>query len=203
MSISTASAAAKTAHRKLKSLASDAISVPSLDELHARKSDALHDAQRKLADIIARQIKIETGTSRQAGDVRAIVEAKQAAAAEVARLSSECGALRDQQRARQPKTPLTAEQQVRYDATVWTFDPHAKAKRGTREQIAAARAAVAELGREERLGNLQGSARDAFMVRLNAARTRLMALQGPPYPAYRPWASDATLAAARKAEGLE
>jgi hypothetical protein len=56
---------------------------------------------------------------------------------------------------------------------------------------------------EYKLSQPSGAARDAWSAKYNAARTRLAALQGSPYPPSRPWASDEQLKAARLKEGLK
>lgn len=203
MAMSNAAALTKTAQRKLKSLAADAISIPTTEELYARKSEELRDARRRLNDIVKRQIAIETNRSRSAGDNTAILAEKAKATAAVERLENEGGLLKAELVAQRPKPPLTPQQQFWVDALNYS-DPYEKCKRGSPEKIAAARKVVDEMVREYRFSPpAGGNAHDAFAAKLNAARTRLTALEGPPYPPYHPWASPETLKAARKAEGLE
>src|SRR4029078_12732865 len=67
MAMST-SAALTTAQRKLKNLAVDAISIPTTQELYDRKIAELADAKRRLAEIVARLIKVEAAQQRRTGD---------------------------------------------------------------------------------------------------------------------------------------
>lgn len=205
MSMSTSSAALTTAQRKLKNLASDAISIPDAAELYQRKLAELADAKRRLAEIVSRQIKLESSTSTNWPAYQSIVAEKTAAEALVARLENEGGVLKAALIAQRPKPPLSPRQQMMADAynAAASFDPYHRCKRGTPEKIAEAQKAVDELVLEYRLNQPSGNAREAWTAKSNAARTRLAALQGPPWPAYMPWASRETLKAVRKAEGLE
>jgi hypothetical protein len=204
MAMSKPSASALTSGaRRLKTLAADAISVPTTDELYARKCADLEAAKRKLDAVITRQLKVEENQQHRARDVDPIVAEKRAAETTVARLQHEAGVLKQQIIDARPKPPLTPAQQVWADALATQRDPYAGCARGTPEQIASAQRDVDELVREYRLTTPTGVARDAWTVKKNAAETRLAALQGPPYPPHRPWATNETLKAARLKEGLK
>jgi hypothetical protein len=205
MAMTQSAAALTTAKRKLKALASDAISIPSTQELYERKCADLEAAKAKLAGIVARQINAEKTVNGKVGNVAPIVAEKKAAEAAVARLAHEGGILKQQLIDARPKPPLSPRQQMLADAfdAAADFDPYSKCARGTPEQIAVAQADVDALVHEYRVSQPSGRAREAWTVRKNAAETRLAALQGPPYPPHRPWASDETLRAARAKEGLK
>lgn len=204
MAMGTESAAALTrASRKLKDLATDAITLPTAQQLYDRKVSELHDAQRKLDGIVKRQIDLEKQQpSQQGGRLETLLREKRDAEALVERLANESGMLKAEIVAKRPKPPLTPQQQIRRDALKWS-DPYAGSPRGTAEQIAKARQDVDALVLEHRLTQPTGQAREGVMEKINAARTKLTVLEGLPYPEYCPWASNETLAKARKAEGLE
>jgi hypothetical protein len=187
--------------KRLKDLASDAVSIPTPDELYRRKCADLTEAKTKLADLVARQIKIEANQQRRTGDTDSIVTEKRLVEAKIARLENEGGLLKQQIIAARPAKPMTAWGQAWHDAA--SHDPYAHIERGSAEQIAAAQAELDALIREYRLNTPTGAARDAWSVRKAAARTRLEALKGPPYPAHRPWATNEALKAARAKEGLK
>ena len=68
MAMGTESAAALTrASRKLKDLATDAITLPTAQQFYDRKVSELHDAQRKLDGIVKRQIDLEKQQPSQQG----------------------------------------------------------------------------------------------------------------------------------------
>jgi hypothetical protein len=191
--------------RKLKDLAVDSVVLPSPAELYRRKCADVAEAKAKLADLIARQLKIESATSRRSGDTDAVVVEKRAIETKIERLSTEAALLKEQITAARPPAPLSDRQEAW--AQAWSaaasHDPYSHIERGTASQIAAAQAELDALIDEYRRAQPTGNARDAWAVRKAAARTKLEALKGPPYPAHRPWASDETLKAARKAQGFK
>ena len=168
MAMSTDNTAALTrASRKLKELASDAISIPSAQELYDRKSAELRHARQKLDGIVKRQIAIEKGKSRSSGDTAAVVAEKVAAEALITRLENEAGLLKQPLIDARPKPPLTPQQQMWADAAlaVAEFDPYHRVKRGTPEQIAAAQQAVDELVHEYRMKQPSGNAGAAWAAK--------------------------------------
>jgi hypothetical protein len=204
MAMGTDNTALTRASRKLKELASDTISIPTTAELCDRKSAELADARQALDAIIQRQRELEKDKNRPGSATDSVRAEKEKQLASVARLENESATLEAARQAEKPAPALTPRQQVRADFfNGLAFDPYAKARRGSPEKIAAAQQAVDELVREYRLTQPSGNARETMTAKLNAARLRLTALEGPPYPPYMPWASRETLAAARKAEGLE
>jgi chromosome segregation ATPase len=199
MSMSTVARGA----RKLKSIVDDQIEIPSPEKLLARKADEIATLKQKLADLVARQLKIESTTSRRSGDTDVVVREKQDLKEKLERLQTEAEMIKQQ--IERPAPPLSDRQQAWADAyaAAADFDPYRHIERGTSEQIAAAQRELDELIDEYRRAQPTGNARDAWAVRKAAARTKLEALKGPPYPAHRPWASDETLKAARKAQGFK
>jgi hypothetical protein len=186
--------------KRLKQLGADAISIPSTQELYERHCAKLTDAKAKLAAIVARQIQAEKPVNGTKGNAAPIVAEKRVAEETVARLEREGGLLKAQLVAARPAKPLSAWAQAWSDAA--SHDPYAHIERGTPEQIAEAQADLDKLNLEYKLTTPTGAARDAWSVRKNAARTRLAALQGPPYPERRPWTNE-ELKAARLKEGLK
>lgn len=191
------SAALTTARRKLKDLAADAVSIPSTQELYARKKQELRDAHRKLSTIVERQIAIEKNTSRRTGDTTAVLTEKAATLDLIERLSSEAGVLNAQIQAAKPKPPLTPQQQVRYDMVVW---PPAQApwKTGSSEQIAQARRELDEIVRQRRQACFDGGSSRAeakFMPAYKEAALKLHVLEGH-FPSYMPYETRADVTAA-------
>lgn len=197
MAMSTSSAAAlTTAQRKLKNLASDAIKIPSAAEIYKRKVAEIADAKAKLAAIVAKQIQIEEGKSRSTGDTATLLAEKRELKAKLGRLSDEAATLKWQFA---PKPKLSPQQQFLSDALQFD-DVYADRPRGTSEQIDQAKEEVADALRAYKLGDAGAD----VSKKLNAARLRLFALEGLPYsPKALQLFSRETLAAARKAEGLE
>jgi hypothetical protein len=189
--------------RKLKDLAVDSVVLPSPDELYRRKCADVAEAKAKLADLIARQLKIESATSRRSGDTDAVVVEKRAIETKIERLSTEAEMIKQQ--IERPATPLSDRQEAW--AQAWSaaasHDAYRHVERGSAAQIAEAQAELDALVVEYRLTTPTGAALDKWAAKKNAAETRLAALQGPPYPVHRPWASAETLKAARAKEGLK
>jgi hypothetical protein len=175
---------------------------PSTEAAYARTISDLADAKRVLAGIVSRLVKAEANQQRRHGDTDSLYAERAKARALVAQLERQGGELKAELIAARPKPPLTPLQQAFADAA--KIDPHAHIERGSPEKIAAAQAELDALVREYKLTTpTSGAALDAWAVRKNAARTKLEALKGPPYPPHRPWASAETLAAARKAQGFK
>jgi chromosome segregation ATPase len=185
--------------KRLKDLASDAVSIPTPDELYRRKCADITEAKQKLSALVSRQLKIESTQQRRTGDTDAVVREKRDLKEKLERLQTEAEMIKQQ--IERPAKPMTAWGQAWVEAA--SHDPYSRVERGTPEQIAEAQAALDALVREYKLTAPSGAARDAWAVRKAAARTRLEALKGPPYPAHRPWATNEALAAARKSEGLK
>jgi hypothetical protein len=116
MSTETASALTRGAKR-LKDLATEAISLPSAAELYGRKIGELETAKRRLAEIIRRQIALEQQQpSKRSATLDAIVVEKRAAEELCDRLSHEAGILKAPLIAARPKPPLTPAQKMWADA---------------------------------------------------------------------------------------
>jgi chromosome segregation ATPase len=186
--------------RKLKDLAADKITVPSTEEMLSRRAADIAEAKANLANIGAGITKIEANTQRKHGDTDKLYAERAKAKALVERLQNEAGLLKDQLRAAKPEK-LTAWGEAWAEAAA--HDPYAHIERGSAEKIAEAQAHLDNLIVEYRLTTPTGAALDAWTARKHAARTRLEALRGAPYPAHRPWASDETLKAARLKEGFK
>jgi hypothetical protein len=187
--------------RKLKDLAVDSVVLPSPDELYRRKCADVAEAKQKLASIVASIIKTEANTQRRHGDTDALYAERTRAKALVERLQNEAGLLKEQIISERPAPAKSTWGQAWSDAAA--HDPYRHVERGSAAQIAEAQAELDALVEEYRRAQPTGNARDAWAVRKAAARTRLAALQGPPYPQHRPWASDETLKAARAKLGLK
>jgi hypothetical protein len=179
MAMNTTSASALTrGARRLKDLATDAIVLPSLEELAARKADELRDARDRLNAIVKRQIAIESGQRRRTGDNTSILAEKAAMIERIEKLQTESGILKEQLRALNPPK-LSPMEQWRREMFAVTL-PEQKGR--TPEQIRAARAEVDRLVERELQGRIHG--RNVFnpdpkeAAELKKARARLMALEG-------------------------
>lgn len=186
--------------RKLRDLATDAVQIPDTKTVYARKVSELDDARRKYDGIIQRQIEAEKlQPSQRSTSLSGILAARADAEALIKRLEGESSVVRAQLDAENPKPILTPAQQRQALADgLRRWNPYANVKRGSPEKIAAAREELAALAREEKLTQTSRALSD----KMNAVRTRVMALEGPPFPAWRPWCTDEALLAARKKEGL-
>jgi hypothetical protein len=189
--------------KRLKQLGSDAISIPSTQELYDRKCADLAQAKQKLASIVARQIQAEKTVNGKTGYVAPILAEKAAAKATVARLENECGLLKGEIVAARPAKPLSAWAQAWSDAA--SHDPYAHIERGSAEQIASAQADVDALVRDNKINPpTMGSANEVWSAKYRAAHLRLAVLQGLPYSARTlRFFTREELAAARAKEGLK
>jgi exonuclease VII large subunit len=199
MSMSTVARGA----RKLKSLVDDQVKIPSPQELLARKADEIAATKAELARVVSKIIEAEKQQPSQRGNYAGMLASRLDLKQKLERLQNEAEMIKQQ--IERPAPPLSDRQQAWADAyaAAADFDPYRHIERGTSEQIAAAQRELDELIDEYRRAQPTGNARDAWAVRKAAARTKLEALKGPPYPAHRPWASDETLKAARKAQGFK
>jgi hypothetical protein len=181
---------------KLKSLAKDAISVPSKEELYARKTSEIAAAKSDLGRVVSQIIAAEKPNADRRG-YSDLLAKRASLKAKVERLSREAGLLKGELIAARPQPPLTPLQQLFADAS--KHDPYANHKRGTREQIEKAKVEVANALRDYKLND--GSAQ--AMAKLNDARLKLAVLEGPPVTERtRRLFSAERLAAARKEQGL-
>ena len=201
MAMSTQSASALTrGTKRLKDLATDAITIPSAAEIYKRKVAEIEDAKAKLSAIVAKQIRIEKGASRRTGDTEAVLAEKRDLKAQIARLSDEAATIKAQFA---PKPKLSPQQQFLADALKFD-DVFANRPRGTPAHIAEAQTAVDALVHEYKLTQPTGNANAAWTAKYHAAHLRLAVLQGLPYSARtHRLISPETLKAARKAEELE
>ena len=191
-----------TALKKLKDLAIDAVTVPDTAELLSRKSSELDNARRKHADIVARQLKIESVQQRRRGDTDAILAEKAKSFALIDRLERESEILAQQRYAEKPVT-LTPEQQVWADA--FAVQPQSgRWQAATGEEIDAAGAEVDALAKQCRDARHSGSlgAEAKLIPSLTDAKVRLVVLQGPPAPPFSRWLSRDALTAALKQRGV-
>jgi hypothetical protein len=192
--------------RKLRDLATDAVVLPTKRDLYQRKCADLDAAKAELARTVARVLEQEKiqQTSQRRGYAE-LLALKAAQEAKVERLSHEGGLLKQALIDSRPQPPLSPQQQHWADAfdAAANFDPYEKCGRGTPEQIAKAQADLDKLNLEYRLNQPSGNAREAWSLKKDAAETRLAALQGPPYPPHRPFATNEELKAARLKEGLK
>jgi hypothetical protein len=201
MSTSSAAALTRTAQRELKELASDAISIPTTEELYARKSAELSEARRKLAEIVARQIKLESGNSTNFQAHQSIVAEKAAAEALVARLENEGGLLKAELIAQRPKPPLTPQQQLLIDSfPVVPPSPYSK------DEMRAAQAEVDRVVHEKRLARFNGDhrAEEGLAPAYKEAKLKLDVMSGGyagHWPPSMPYATREDMAAAMKKWG--
>jgi hypothetical protein len=188
--------------KKLKDLASDAVVVPTTAELYRRKASDLDAARKKHADIVARQLKIESVQQRRRGDTDAILAERAKSFALIDRLERETEILAHQRHAEKPVT-LTPEQQHWVDA--FAVQPQAgRWQAATGEEIDAARAEVDALAKQCREAKHSGShgAEAKLIPALTEAKVKLVALQGPPAPPYSRWLHKDALTAALKDRGV-
>lgn len=189
------------AKRLLKDI-SDAVVLPSPEELYRRACEKLADAKAELADVVARQLKYDAGSSRIAGQVDAFIDAKKALKAKVEKLEGAALAAKSPLLAARPKRPLLPHEQVLLSGATF-HDVYAKCPRGSKEAIAAAEKERDDLVREWRLLG-DNASREKVMVKLEAARLKAMVLAGPPYSERRARTfSKETIANERKKLGLE
>ena len=107
--------------KQLKSIATDAVVLPTAADLCRRKSEELDAARQKHAAIVARIIKIEQTQQRRTGDTDALKRERKESLARIARLERETELLDYQRQADKPKAPLTPQRTslggcVRYTA---------------------------------------------------------------------------------------
>lgn len=177
MPTSSAAALTKTAHRKLKELASDAISVPTTEKLAERKSDELAEARRKLNDIVVRQIKLEQKNGGTSAQIKAVIAEKHAAEALVEKLQNESGILKQQLIAARPKPPLTLQQQFWADAFAASVPPPSPY---SPEEMREAQAAVDRIVHEKKVARFNGDhrAEEALAPAYKEAKLKLDVLSG-------------------------
>jgi hypothetical protein len=151
--------------------------------------------------VVSKIIAAEKMPNSQRGNYPSLLASRLDLKQRLDRLQTESGLLKQQLIAARPAKPLTGWAQALTEAAA--HDPYAHIERGSAEKIAAAQADLDKLIVEYRLTTPTGAALDAWTVKKHAARTKLEALKGAPYPAHRPWASDETLKAARLKEGFK
>jgi hypothetical protein len=161
---------------KLKALG-DKIVIPDTQTMYARKTSEIASAKADLAKVVAQLVAAEKLPNSQRRGYSELLAKRASLKAKVERLSGEAGLLKAELIAARPKPKLTAWQQLFADAA--NHDPYANFKRGTREQIAEAKAALDAALLEYKL---RDGSRDA-LAKLNDARLKLAVLEGQPYSA--------------------
>jgi DNA polymerase III delta prime subunit len=199
MAMDTSSGIARGA-RKLKQLG-DKIVIPDTQTLYQRKVDEIAATKSELARAVARIIEAEKLQPSQRGNFAALLASRRDLKTKIERLQTEAALIKQQIISERPAPAKSTWAQAWSDAAA--HDPYGHIERGSPERIAEAQAELDAINDEFRRNQPSGNARDAWAVRKAAARTKLEALRGAPYPAHRPWASDETLRAARKAEGFK
>jgi hypothetical protein len=162
---------------KLKNLATDAVRVPSKEEIYARRTSEIAAAKADLAKVVAQIITAEKLPNSQRRDHFQLLAKRASLKAKVERLSREAGLLKAEIVAARPQPPLNQWQQLFADAA--NHDPFANHKRGTPEQIEAAKTELADRLIAYKLAD--GSAQAT--AKLNDARLKLAVLEGQPYSA--------------------
>jgi hypothetical protein len=202
MAMSTQSGIARGA-RKLRDLTADRIKIPTTAELVKRKADEIDAARAKHQAIVAKQLQLETGTSRNPAAIAAVVAEKKNALALLDRLQRESEILVQQLEASKPKN-LTERQ--RYWADAFTPQPPtSKWQAATGAEIDAQRGVVDALAAKCRDAKNSGSpgAEAKLIPSLTAEKVKLVALQGPPSPPISRWLSKEDLKAALAARGVK
>jgi hypothetical protein len=141
MAMDTQAASAITrGAKRLKNIASDAVTIPSIEEIYKRKAEEIAAAKVQLANTVARVIEQEKIQQRsQRRGYPELMAAKVAQEQKVARLCNEAGIIKAQIIAARPKKPVLtpAEQMQAMHDSLKGFDPsdpHGKIKRGIGEQ---------------------------------------------------------------------
>lgn len=171
-------------------------------ELYDEKVAELHKARAKLDDCAAREIKIRKRTTRdmEGRDLVPILEERREIEALIHRLEGESA----EAYALIPRPPIeiTEAQRIRLEATM---PPAPDYRGGTASQLAEVRAEQRAAQREFDLARATGARNVIAKVeaKMRDIDLRIMALEGPPYPAYMPWASKADLLAMRQRLGLK
>ena len=168
--------AARSASRKLKSLASDAVTIPSAEELAARMGEKIIAERRKLDKIIERQIALEAGGTKATGYNDAINREKADQLKVIERLEHESAALEREADLQRAKMPLSEQQKWAHDRYVESL---AVAAPDNGEAIAKARAALSALEAQYRGliydGHTRAVADAKLMPKLQEARHALLA----------------------------
>jgi hypothetical protein len=192
MSMSTVARGA----RKLKTLVDDKIEIPSPEKLLARKADEIATSKQKLADLVARQLKIEKNPQHQPRDVAAIVVEKRATEATISRLENEAGILKGQVVASRPQAPLAPRAQLWADAL-----PVPPPSPFTKAEMRAAKAELDAVVEKKRAAAWNPREVEQLAPAYKEARLKLDFLAGGhrgDWPARRPYSREDMVSAAQK-----
>jgi vacuolar-type H+-ATPase subunit I/STV1 len=201
MAMSTTSASAITrSARKLKDLAHDAITLPTTEELYARKVAELHAARRKLDGVVQRQLKLEEANPPKRAAIEAILAEKAEAKALIRRLEDETSLLRSSLDAQKPPRDLTPEQKIRLAASTGHLSVAVDA--ADADELRQLRQRVNELARREREHRAFGSGPtpEAWLDEHRKAKADLIVAENGrkgPYPRFTAGFQLADLEAAR------
>ena len=201
MSTSSAAALTRTAQNKLKNLASDAIRIPTTQELYARKSAEITEAKRKLDATISRLIALEKEQPSRRGGYDELLAAKARQEATIERLCSEGGILKQGLIDARPKPPLTPRQKLWMDSLpVLPVSPY------TKDEMQAAKDEVERIVQQKRMARFNGDrhAEEALAPAYKEAKLKLDVLCGGyrgEWPPYMPYATRDDMAVALKKWG--
>jgi hypothetical protein len=180
---------------KLKSLAKDAISVPSTEELYARKTSEIAAAKSDLAKVVASIVAAEKDPNahRRTHELhikRVDLKAK------IERLSREAGLIKAEVVAARPQPPLTPRQQLMVDSLpAPTPSPYSK------EECAEAQAELDAVVQKKRAAMWNPREVEALAPAYKEARLKLDFLSGGyqgQWPARRPYGREDMTAALLK-----
>jgi hypothetical protein len=186
--------------RKLRQLGADAISIPTTADLVRRKGEELDAARAAHATIVAKQLTLEKGTSRNPVAIAAVVAEKKAALELIDRLQGESEIL-VRQRPEKPRAPLTPREKFWEDALpVPAPSPYSA------EEMREANAELERITAEMRMARMNGSTAQEMrhMPAYREAKLKLAVMAGGyrgEWPPYMPYATHEDRVAAMKKWG--